>query len=471
MSKRAAVYARISQDRAGAGLGVERQRQDCLGLAKRLGWVIVSEHTDNDMSAYSGKPRPGYRALLDEIGAGEVDAVLAWHEDRLHRSPRELEDYIDVCAKHSVVTHFAQAGELDLVTASGRMTARIRGAVSRQESEHKSERTKRAQLQAAQAGRWRGGAPPFGWNLQGDGSATLNRREAREIRDAAGALLAGASLGSLVTDLNRRGITTSAGNRWTYTSLRQVLMRPRNAGLSVLNGETVGRTTWPVILQEETWRAVCALLGDSSRRRSTSNRAKWLLAGIAVCGKDGCGQPLRSATAVSNRARGTTRTVYRCPVGGGGHVARSAHDVDDLVTGVVLQLLARPDWSQVLRSNENGQDGEGLRVEAVALRGRLGEAADQFADGAITGSQLAKITLRVNERLADVEAAMAQTARGTALAPFAGGDPERVWSALSVDRRRAVVRELMSVTVLPSGKRGNGFDPGLVRIDWKGTAQ
>lgn len=47
----------------------------------------MSVHTDNDLSAHSGKRRPGYEKLLAQIRDGETDAVLAWHTDRLHRSP------------------------------------------------------------------------------------------------------------------------------------------------------------------------------------------------------------------------------------------------------------------------------------------------------------------------------------------------------------------------------------------------
>lgn len=56
---RAAIYARISQDRTGAGLGVGRQRLDCQEHCDRRGWEVVEVFTDSDLSAYSGKPRPG----------------------------------------------------------------------------------------------------------------------------------------------------------------------------------------------------------------------------------------------------------------------------------------------------------------------------------------------------------------------------------------------------------------------------
>ena len=97
MSRRAAIYCRLSQDRTGAGVVVERQERDCRELAASLGWEVVAVFVDNDVSAYRKKPRPGYTTLLKTLEAGEADAVLVWHADRLHRSPKELEHYIDVC--------------------------------------------------------------------------------------------------------------------------------------------------------------------------------------------------------------------------------------------------------------------------------------------------------------------------------------------------------------------------------------
>jgi site-specific DNA recombinase len=92
----AAIYCRISRDRTGAGLGVERQEQDCRALAERLGLPVEVVLVDNDLSAYSGKKRPDYERLLEGLRAGRYSAVIVWHPDRLHRSPAELERFIDV---------------------------------------------------------------------------------------------------------------------------------------------------------------------------------------------------------------------------------------------------------------------------------------------------------------------------------------------------------------------------------------
>jgi site-specific DNA recombinase len=146
MTRRALVYCRISRDRIGAGLGVDRQETDCRQLAERLGWQVVGVHVDNDLSASNGKPRPGYTALLGGLEAGRGDAVLVWHTDRLHRRPIELEHYIGMCEARGIPTMTVQAGPLDLATPSGRMVARMLGSAARFETEHASERQRRARL-------------------------------------------------------------------------------------------------------------------------------------------------------------------------------------------------------------------------------------------------------------------------------------------------------------------------------------
>ena len=64
------VYLRISEDRTGAEAGVERQREDCLEMCGRLGITDPAVFMDNDISAYSGKKRPGYIELLERVKLG-----------------------------------------------------------------------------------------------------------------------------------------------------------------------------------------------------------------------------------------------------------------------------------------------------------------------------------------------------------------------------------------------------------------
>jgi site-specific DNA recombinase len=462
--RRAAIYTRISQDREGAGLGVERQEADCRALAERLGWTIVAVHADNDLSAYSGKPRPGYLALLADLRAGAVDAVICWHTDRLHRSPSELEDYITVCERGGVPTQTVKAGPLDLATPSGRMVARQLGAVARYEVEHQIERQQRARLQAATAGRWSGGRRPYGYEADG---ATVIQAEADTLQWAAAQVLAGVSLNAIVAELNTRGARTSTGRPWKPTELSRVLVRPRNAGLMVHRGQVVGPAGWPPILDEGTWRGVCAVLSDPGRRTNTSTARRWLLSGLAVCGV--CGDPVRSTSAGTVHGR-PTKPAYTCR--SGKHVVRDAAEVDRFVEQVILERLSRPDARELLAPDQT-TDTAALHARDAALRGRLDELGRLYGEDVIDAPQLAQGTAAIRRQREQITAELAAASRGSVLAGVADApDPAKVWAGLDLSRRRAIVDTLATVTILP-GRKGRRpgwragesyFDPATVRV-------
>lgn len=447
---RAGIYCRISKDRSGLGLGVERQQEDCAALCERRGWTVAGVYVDNDVSASTGKRRPAYQRMLADLEAGSLEAVVVWALDRLHRRPVELEYFLDLVDRRAVMLA-SVGGNVDLSSYSGRLHARIMGAVARAEVDAKSERTKRAALQAARQGRWRGGSRMFGYGPDG---VSVVPEEAAELRRLASAVLAGESLHALARDLRARGARTAAGGEWTYQTLRELLRRPRLAGLSVYRGEVVGPGNWPAILPEDTHRAVRALLDDPARRKVTSNGPRWLLSGLAVCGV--CRQPVHTSG-----ARG--RIVYRCV----GHVARSTEPLDRFVSDLVVARLSQPDAAELLVA-KSPDDTAGLHERATALRVQLDEVAGLFADGKVTAAQLATASDRLRAHLADVERHLAEASREPAVAELVRGDARRVWDRLSLVRRRAVVAALLTVVVVPHASRGGTrFRPEAIGITWR----
>ncbi len=470
------VYCRISHDRAGAGLGVERQRDDCMRLAAQRGWPVVAVYEDNDISAYSGRTRPGYQSLLADVRAGNLDAVIAWHTDRLHRSPTELEAYIEACERNNVTTLTVRAGELDLATAAGRMVARMLGAAARHESEQKSERIRRARLQEAHAGKVQGRLG-YGYRQSTDGSWTVQEDEAAIVREMADRLLRGDSLSSIATSLNHRQVPTPQGGvgNWRAGNLRAMVTAARYCGWREHTptpargersrgrgtGELVAKGDWPAILDRDTTERLRALLEDPARRTGgRPGRATYLLsAGLARCGR--CNAAL---TGHNDKGAGVRRYVCskqpglaRC-----GRLTINADALDTLTVAAVTQALADP---QALVT----ATPEPVDTEAVSVRSQLDELAVLYADRSITTAEWMTARTALAQRLDAIEATYTTTARARLLADVprepAAFDP--YWAGLTLQQQRALLASLIdAVVVNPASHGGNRVNPSRVHIHW-----
>ncbi|MGR2751501.1 recombinase family protein [Agromyces arachidis] len=464
----AAIYSRISDDREGREVGVERQEEDCRALAERHGYEVVAVYRENDVSAStrSKKPRPRYLEMLTAARSGECRAILAYSNSRLTRRPLEVEDIITLHERYGTRIETVVSGNDDLSTADGRMVARIKGNVDAAEAERTAERVARAKAQAAAQGRYRGGRRPFGYEKDG---VTVREIEAKVIREATDAILVGRSLRATARALNEAGRKTSTGKPWTGEQLRDVLLRPRNAGLLARGQarkagfEIVGPAEWPAIVEEEKWRALYALLTDSSRRTSPGNDAQWLGSYIYRCGI--CGAPLRpTATGQTNARPNHTRTAhYRCTAQA--HLMITAGFTDDYVRGVVAEMVR--DSRVVAAIHPADPELELFRDRRRTLSIRLESFERDYALGTITGAQLQRATATVSAELAEVDARLARSMQRSTSSPILGADdPGQAFLDAPLDVQRAVLATVLRVEVLPrpEGMRGKAWTAERLRL-------
>lgn len=445
---------------------MDRQKADCRELAKRLGWQVVATFIDNDISAYSGAPRPQYRAMLDAVRSGQVRAVIAWHPDRLHRRIVELEAFIDLLDTRGVEVRTVTAGDLDLSSATGRMNARIVGAVAQKEVEQTKDRIRSAKKQAAEEGKYRGGPRPYGFEADG---VTVREDEALVIREATTSILASRSLAAVARELNERGLPTSTGRRWTYARLRDVLIRPRNAGL--LNhgrydrgtGEIIGPASWPAIIDEETWRAALTLLTDPARRRQQGNTIRWLGSGIYTCTK--CDGVMR-CTAIGgtgSRRGGSRRYYYRCT--GANDLMIREDKTDEHVRNVVAEMVRDPRVVAAMSPQDDDGHLAADRLRRDVLKQRLAGFVDDYAQSLITGQQLRKVTESVTKELTEIDERMAVAIQQSTASPIIGAiDPGQAFLDAPVDVQRAVLATVLKVEVLPSARRGVAWTSDRIRL-------
>ena len=87
MSKRAAIYVRVSTDKQ----TVENQVRELRQIAERRGWQVVEEYRDAGISGAKGRDqRPGLDTMLKDAQRRRFDVVMAWAIDRMGRSLIDL---------------------------------------------------------------------------------------------------------------------------------------------------------------------------------------------------------------------------------------------------------------------------------------------------------------------------------------------------------------------------------------------
>jgi site-specific DNA recombinase len=458
----AAIYLRISKDPTGEKAGVDRQEKECRALAERKGWQVAGVFADNDVSAWSGTKRPEYERMLGDIREGKVKAVVAWHLDRLTRSPKELEHFFEVCERAGVKHFGTVSGDIDLSTRDGQLHARILGAVARKASDDASARIRSKFDEKAAKGEWKvTGYRPYGYDQVG-GTLVIHEGEAAVVREAARRVLADESRTSIIRDFHARGLRTSTGRPWSITRLAEVLRSPTITALRIHHGEVIGEGNWPAILDRKTWERV-----DKKLRRSGSaprGRRRQLLTGTIRCGR--CGQKLSA----KRRTDGTR--VYKCQSD-----SAAACGSLSVIAGPVEQIVLRTAWEDADRIDMTPRvitmDGR-----AIAIQDRLEELADIQAelsehrrqgvlDSKVFGEQLREVA---KER----DGLQSELARIEVTEPFhviskeqllaSHGVPEDLDSMDddAVEFWRAVVAEVFESIFINPAKRGARFDPSRI---------
>ncbi|CAN1485911.1 Ser_Recombinase domain containing protein [Mycobacteriaceae bacterium] len=473
---KAAIYLRISDDKAGDELGVKRQREDAEQLCAARDW-IATPYEDNDQSAKVADKRPAFRKLLADVESGEIGAVVAWSLDRLARNARDRLALVEACQKRGVVIALVQGSDMDPSTASGRMVIGVLGEVAQMEIELKGERQIRAARQRAEAGKAWTPVRWFGYTMpKPDGTGIeIVQSEAALLADAYDAILSGHSLMGIAKRWNALGVRTVKGNPWVAKVLRDVLLNPRNAGRSSYRGAEVGQGTWDPIVAEDVYRGVAAILKDPSRTRRPVNGygRQYLLSGVVRCGK--CDKTMTGS--LSNNTT-IPRAKYFCRHCGG--TARSVPDVDAWVIGHVVDYLSRPETIALTAQQDSPQIAE-MRLAKRALVGRQAELTAALTDPDMPIAEVKAAAAVIREKIAAINARLDNANNDRVLAGVMPDDDDRDsyytlpadermriaqqrFDALSDDRKRAVIDKLCSVRILPGQPSRAAFRTDLVPV-------
>jgi len=162
--------------------------------------------------------------------------------------------------------------------------------------------------------------------------------------------------------------------------------------------------------------------------------------------------------------RRTRYTQYYCPVCK--KVSRKTDTVDGYVQGKVLRLLQDKRFAVEFRAAA-GAGAPGISAQIAELEERKRKQAarlDELADDPDLDPVLAMRALASFDRkLAALRAQLGASAEQRAVERCLGMTREE-WLDEPVDVRSTVVRSLFRVLILPTSRRGPGFDPESVQM-------
>jgi DNA invertase Pin-like site-specific DNA recombinase len=204
-------YARVSTGEQGrSGLGLQAQETAILGVRDR-GWEVIGIETD----VASGRGRAGRDGLsraIERVEKGEAGGLVVTKLDRLARSVIDGADLLRRADQRGWSLVVLELG-LDTSTAIGKFGAHIWLAAAEMERALIGQRTREALTEARRRGT-RLGRPSGTFEVAPAVEAVVlrERAEGRSYRDIA-------------SRLDREGVQSARGRRWSPESVRRVVLR------------------------------------------------------------------------------------------------------------------------------------------------------------------------------------------------------------------------------------------------------
>jgi site-specific DNA recombinase len=478
---RCAIYTRKSTEE---GLeqefnSLDAQRESAEAFIRSQtheGWTCLPTRYDDGGFTGGNMQRPALQRLLADIAAGKIDLVVTYKVDRLSRSLLDFARMMETFERHGV-SFVSITQQFNSATSMGRLVLNVLLSFAQFEREIIAERTRDKMAATRRKGKWSGGTPVLGYDLDPRGRRLhVNEEEAQRVRAIFALYLEHEALLPVVQELARRGWVGKCwqtrhgrhrgGRPFDKTSLYRLLTNVIYAG-KVRYKDEIHPGEQPALIDPDTFGRVQALLkshgpevGPPSVHRFTA-----LLKGLLRCVPCGCAMTPSHTT----RKGGLRYRYYTCVQAqkSGWQTCPSqsipAQPIEQLVVEQIQRLGRDPLVLQQMLTTVRQQDearvgeweSERVSLERDLLRGQ-GEARKLLAEvgSGVSGSGVVTRLAELQARLAQIEQRLARL-RGqmeawqqerldeaAVTAALSGLVP--AWEAMTPDEQSRVVRLLVS---------------------------
>ena len=389
------------------------------------GWVVLPDRYDDGGFTGANMERPGLQRLIEDIDAGKVDCVVVYKVDRLSRSLLDFARLIELFDDKGI-SFVSTTQQFNTATSLGRLVLNILLSFAQFEREMISERTRDKMGAARRKGKWVGGPPVLGYDVDRECCRlVVNPTEAEQVRAIFQLYLRLRSTGAVTEKLRDLGwrkklfVTKdgreSGGKPWDSSAVHRLLRNPVYTGKVRYKGELY-EGEHEAIIEPEVFERVQEILEAKSCGRGPRRQRNpdYLLAGLLHCR---CGAAM---TTTSGRGRkGREYRYYICRTrqtkgpdpeqGGCDHPRIPAAELEPVVLDRVRQVCLDPELRKGIAARlDRGkiEVGQGLMAERKQVQLRIDTLTrearnllDLFREGG--GSAGTRV---VTERLGELEA-------------------------------------------------------------------
>ncbi|MHA7813119.1 MAG: recombinase family protein [Phycisphaerales bacterium] len=321
---RCAIYTRKSSDE---GLdqefnSLDAQRESAeafIASQKAQGWKCRPDRYDDGGFSGGSMERPSLDRLIKDIEDGKIDCVVVYKVDRLSRSLMDFSRIMETFDAHGV-SFVSVTQQFNTTSSMGRLTLNILLSFAQFEREIIGERIRDKIAAQKRKGKWAGGVPILGYDVDRSGGSpklVVNAKEAARVRQFFALYLEKQSLQPVVRELDRKGwrnkkrITKKGrviGDKaFDKATLYAHLKNPLYKGMISHKGELYAGEH-EAIIDEEQFDRVQKILSYNGRTGGKEVRNKYgaILRGLLRC--KACDHAM---THVFTTSRGKSRKQYR----------------------------------------------------------------------------------------------------------------------------------------------------------------
>lgn len=311
---RCAIYTRKSTEE---GLeqefnSLDAQRESAEAFIKSQSherWTCLPDRYDDGGFTGGNIERPALKRLLEDIEAGRVDVVLVYKVDRLSRS---LLDFARLMSLFECkgVSFVSVTQQFSTTSSMGRLTLNILLSFAQFEREIISERTRDKIAATRRKGKWSGGRPILGYDIdKQNGKLIVNPVEAEQVKEIFRLFAEKRGLVPVLEELSQRGWMNKT---WVKRSGDTIIGAPFNRislGYLLRNVLYIGKVRYkseihhgehPALVEPELWMKVQALFEHREEKR-VAQTSESLLIGKVFC------SACRSAMTPAHTSRMQTR--------------------------------------------------------------------------------------------------------------------------------------------------------------------